>query len=127
MTAALNHTIVPAKDKQASAEFLRDILGTEPTTAWGPFVLLPLDHGLTLDYVDANEFDEHHYAFLVDETEFDAVFDRIVASGVSYYADPFRQQPGEINEHYGGRGVYFDDPDGHLMEAITQPYGATPE
>jgi catechol 2,3-dioxygenase-like lactoylglutathione lyase family enzyme len=126
VTVVLNHTIVPARDKRESAGFLGRILGIEPEP-WGPFLLLPVANGVSLDYVDAADFEEHHYAFLVDETEFDPIFERIKASGTTFYADPFRHQPGEINHHYGGRGVYFDDPDRHLMEVITQPYGADPE
>jgi catechol 2,3-dioxygenase-like lactoylglutathione lyase family enzyme len=127
MTAALNHTIVPATDKRASAEFLARILGVPAAPVWGPFAPLQLSNGVTLDFVDATDFAEHHYAFLVDESEFDAVFDRIRAAGTDFYADPGRRQHGEINHRYGGRGVYFDDPDHHLMEVLTQPYGAEPE
>ena len=122
MPATLDHTIVPATDKAASAAFLAHVLGIEGARAWGPFVVLPVGNGTTLDFVDAASPPEHHYAFLVDEDEFDAMFARVRASGAAYYADPFRRQPGEVNHHYGGRGVYFDDPDGHLMEILTQPY-----
>jgi catechol 2,3-dioxygenase-like lactoylglutathione lyase family enzyme len=127
MTVALDHTIVPATDKRASAEFLGGILDLSPASPWGPFVPLPLGNGVTLDFVDAVGFDERHYAFLVDEAEFDAMYERIRASGVAFYADPFRREPGGINHHYGGRGVYFDDPDNHLTEIITRTYGPRPE
>jgi extradiol dioxygenase family protein len=126
MTAQLNHTIVPAIDKHASAEFLGHILGIDAGRAWGPFVVLALANGVSLDFVDAAAVEEHHYAFLVEEGDFDTTFERIRATGTSYYADPFRRRPGEVNHRYGGRGVYFDDPDHHLMEVITRPYGATP-
>jgi catechol 2,3-dioxygenase-like lactoylglutathione lyase family enzyme len=82
---------------------------------------------VTLDFSDAVEFRPLHYAFLVSEAEFDAALARIRAGGVRHYASFRREQPGEINDLYGGRGVYFDDPNGHLMELITRPYGATPE
>jgi catechol 2,3-dioxygenase-like lactoylglutathione lyase family enzyme len=125
MSVALNHTIVPARDKRASAEFLAGILGIPDATPWGPFVVLPIPNGVSLDFIDAGDtFDQHHYAFLVDEAEFDPIFGRVRAAGVEYYADPHRSQPGEINHHSGGRGFYFDDPDDHLMEVITRPYGA---
>jgi catechol 2,3-dioxygenase-like lactoylglutathione lyase family enzyme len=127
MTAALDHTIVPVADKRASAEFLGGILGLPPAPPWGPFVPLPLANGVSLDFMDAVDFDERHYAFLVDESDFDAMLERIQASGVGFYADPSRRQPGRINTHYGGRGVYFDDPDNHLMEIITRTYGPEPE
>jgi catechol 2,3-dioxygenase-like lactoylglutathione lyase family enzyme len=65
-----------------------------------------------------------HYAFLVSEAEFDAAFARIGEAGITYWADPARSKPGEINRHDGGRGCYFEDPDGHLLEIITRPYGS---
>jgi catechol 2,3-dioxygenase-like lactoylglutathione lyase family enzyme len=127
MTIHLNHTIVAAHDKQASAEWLAGILGIETEPAWGPFIPVALADGVTLEYMDATGFDGQHYAFQVDEDEFDAIFGRVRAAEVTYYADPFLRQPDQINHHYGGRGVYFHDPNGHLMEIITQPYGPTPE
>jgi catechol 2,3-dioxygenase-like lactoylglutathione lyase family enzyme len=127
MTVALNHTIVPASDKATSAQFLGDILGVPAAKPWGPFLILALGNGVSLDFEDAGEVHPHHYAFLVDEAEFDPIFERIKAARVAFFADPFRRKPGEINHLYGGRGVYFDDPDGHSMEVITQPYGDVPE
>jgi catechol 2,3-dioxygenase-like lactoylglutathione lyase family enzyme len=122
MQVALNHTIVPATDKRRSADFLAGVLGVDAGQQWGPFVPVALSNEVTLDYMDARDFDEHHYAFIVAEADFDPIFERIKASGTRYYADPHRAQPSTINHGYGGRGVYFDDPDGHLMEVITQPY-----
>src|SRR6266498_1723906 len=124
MNVELNHTIVPATDKRASADFLGGILGLAPAPPWGPFVPLSLSNEVTLDFLDARSFSPHHYAFLIDEADFDPIFERIRSAGVSFYADPDRQHPGQINHRFGGRGVYFDDPDGHLMEVITRPYGA---
>ncbi len=125
MSIALNHTIIPARDKHASASFLGGILGLADPTEYGPFVVLSIPNGVSLDYIDGGPtFDQHHYAFLVDESEFDPIFERVRASGARYYADPHRTRPGEINHHDGGRGVYFDDPDDHVMEVITRPYGA---
>ncbi len=127
MTVALNHTIVPASDKAASSKFLARILGVPPAKRWGPFLVLALGNGVSLDFEDAHQVHPHHYAFLVDEADFDPIFEWIKAADVAYFADPFRKQPGRINHLYGGRGVYFDDPDGHFMEVITKPYGDTPE
>lgn len=89
MTAAVNHTIVPATDKRASAEFLRKVLGIDAAAPWGPFIVLSLANGVTLDFVDATSFEEHHYAFLVDESEFDAIFERVRAADVRFYADRY--------------------------------------
>ena len=126
MTVALNHTIIHASDQRKSAEFLGNILGIATGPDWGPFTPLALDNGVTLDFANGTEFETQHYAFLVDEAEFDGMFERIRATATGFYADPFRNEPGRINHLYGGRGVYFDDPDGHLMEIITQPYGTEP-
>ena len=127
MTVELNHTIIPAKDKWASAKFLADILNLEAGPEWGHFVPVKSENGVTLDFSDSEGYRQQHYAFLISEEEFDAACARIRAGGVKYYATPRRERPGEINHRYGGRGVYFDDPNGHLMELITQPYGPVPE
>jgi catechol 2,3-dioxygenase-like lactoylglutathione lyase family enzyme len=127
MSVELNHTIIPAKDKWASAKFLADILNLEAGPEWGHFVPVKTGNGVTLDFSDSEGFRPQHYAFLVSEAEFDAALARIRASGVEHYANFRRERPGEINHLYGGRGVYFDDPNGHLLELITRPYGPTPE
>jgi len=127
MSVELNHTIIPAKDKCASAKFLADILNLEAGPAWGHFVPVKTANGVTLDFDNREEFRPSHYAFLVSDDEFDAAFARIRGQGITYYADPRRTKPGEINHNHGGRGVYFQDPDGHLMEIITQPYGDQPQ
>ena len=127
MTVELHHTIIPAKDKWASAKFLAGILGLEARPEWSRFVPVRTGNGVTLDFADASEFRRQHYAFLVTEEEFDAALSRLKSAGVAVYADFNRAGRGEINHLYGGRGVYFDDPDGHLMEIITRPYGPTPE
>ena len=123
MSIELNHTIVAARDKQASAGFLAGILGIAAGAPWGPFVPVQLANRVTLDYMTVPEVRPQHYAFLVSDAEFDAAFARIRDAGLTYYADPGKQQPGEINHRHGGRGVYFDDPDGHFMELLTAPYG----
>src|SRR6516164_7775509 len=91
------------------------------------FVPVRTSNGVTLDFAEAAEFRRQHYAFLVGEQEFDTALSRIKSAGVAYYADFNRDGRGQINHLYGGRGFYFDDPDGHLMEIITRPYGPTPE
>ena len=127
MSIELNHTIIPAKDKWASAKFLADILNLEAGPEWGHFVPVKTENGVTLDFADSTDFNQRHFAFLVSEPEFDAALARIRAAGVKHYANFRRERPGEINHLYGGRGVYFDDPNGHLLELITRPYGPTPE
>ncbi|GAA3515421.1 VOC family protein [Actinocatenispora rupis] len=121
MVVELNHTIVAATDKLASATFLADILGVPVGEQFGPFVPVRLDNAVTLDYLTRPAgFPPQHCAFLVDDATFDAAFGRIRAAGLTYWADPGHEQPGEINTRWGGRGVYFADPDGHNMELLTR-------
>jgi len=119
----LNHTIVRVRDKRESATFLAEILGVLPQPQWGPFRPVQTSNGVTLDFVDSKDVRTQHYAFLVSDEEFDASFARLKQAGVTYYADPHKNDRGEINHLWGGRGVYFDDPNGHLLELITKPYG----
>jgi catechol 2,3-dioxygenase-like lactoylglutathione lyase family enzyme len=127
MSVELNHTIVHAHDPRASAEFLARILGVSVAPQWGPFLPVEVDR-VALDFMaDDGDFTRQHYAFLVSDDVFDAAYSRLGADGVQIWADPHLQEPGEINHHFGGRGVYFEDPDGHLMEFITTPYGTDPE
>jgi catechol 2,3-dioxygenase-like lactoylglutathione lyase family enzyme len=124
MSVQLNHTIVWCRDKQRSSAFLTEILGRPQVSRFGPFLVVELDNGCSLDFHDIDgEPKSQHYAFLIGEKEFDEIFARIRGRGMQYWADPGRPQPGEINHNDGGRGVYFQDPDGHLLEIITRPYG----
>ena len=123
--AELNHTIVWCTDKQRSAAFLADILGLPPARAFFHFLVVDLQNGVSLDfYQKEGPVSTQHYAFLVSDAEFDAGFAQIKRHGVAYWADPARSKPDEINHHFGGRGLYFADPDDHLLEMITRPYGA---
>ncbi|GAA2872999.1 VOC family protein [Streptosporangium fragile] len=126
MSVELNHTIVMARDRRASAEFLATILGLEVGAPLGPFLPVATANGVTLDFMtsDQGEITPQHYAFLVSEEDFDAIFQRIQQAGITYYADPGHDQPGQINRRDGGRGAYFDDPDGHNLEILTRPYGS---
>lgn len=127
MAITFNHTIVAARDRAESATFFTDLFGLPSATAFGPFLAVSLNHGVSLDYAqapDGSEITPQHYAFLVSEEEFDGIYGRIRAGGLQHWADPHGQQPGEINQHDGGRGVYFQDPSGHYLEIITRPYGS---
>jgi catechol 2,3-dioxygenase-like lactoylglutathione lyase family enzyme len=126
MSIQLNHTIVATRDKAAGAEFLAGILGLKVSPPFGPFLPVETANGVTLDFMDAgpNPVVPQHYAFLVSEEEFDAIFARVQEAGIPYYADPAHHEAGEINHLDGGRGTYFDDPDGHKLEIITRPYGS---
>ena len=122
MPVHLNHTIVAARDKQEAAAFLADVLGLPAPTSYGPFAVVTLDNDVSLDFA-ADDVHPRHYAFLVSEPEFDAIFGRICARGLDFWADPFERLPGRINTNDGGRGVYWKDPNGHVLEIITRPYG----
>lgn len=125
MSIQLNHTIVHARDSLASATFLSDILGLAAPVRFGPFHGVELDNGVTLDFLSHDgDITVEHYAFLVSEEEFDAIFGRIRQRGLPYWADPGHQHPGKINHNDGGRGLYWNDPDGHYLEIITRPYGS---
>ncbi|MFV2120061.1 VOC family protein [Streptomyces sp. Act-28] len=126
MSVKLDHTIVAARDKRESAEFLAHVLGLEVGAETGPFLPVRTANGVTLDFATVPE--EHitmqHYAFLISEAEFDAAFERIRRAGIPYWADPRQERPGEINRNDGGRGLYFLDPSRQAMEIITRPYGS---
>ncbi|MGA5465891.1 VOC family protein [Mycobacterium sp. NPDC050041] len=127
MAITFNHTIVAARDRQESATFFTDLFGLPAAQEFGPFLAVTLNHGVSLDYAQAAPEDDihpQHYAFLVSEDEFDAIYGRIRQRGMPHWADPRGSHPGEINHHDGGRGVYFQDPSGHYLEIITRPYGS---
>ncbi len=125
MTIKLNHTIVHSRDPRAAANFLASLFGLPEPVPFGPFLGVKVDNEVTLDFLDAGDMEVQmqHYAFLVGEEGFDQIFARIQERGVAYWADPGRKQEGQINHHFGGRGVYFQDPSGHLLEILTRPYG----
>jgi catechol 2,3-dioxygenase-like lactoylglutathione lyase family enzyme len=127
MSIELNHTIIWSKDKRASAAFLAGILGLEVGSDWGPFIPIRTGNGVTLDFAESENVRPQHYAFLVSDAEFDAGLARVKQAKIAFFADHDRSGPGEINHHYNGRGFYFADPNGHFMELITKPYGASPE
>ncbi len=119
--AELNHTIVHCHDKVRASAFLTDILALPPASPLFHFMMVPLSNGVSLDFEEQEgDIVSQHYAFHVSEAEFDHGFARIKALGVSYWADPARKQKGEINRRFGGRGVYFEDPDGHFLELMTR-------
>jgi len=125
MPVRLNHTIVAARDKHESATFLAEILGVPDPKPYGRFLVVDVDNGVSLDFADDDgPVHPQHYAFLVDESEFDEIFGRIRERGLQYWADPGRRRPGEINTNDGGRRVYWADPNGHFLEILTRPYGS---
>ena len=125
VSVQLNHTIVSCRDQQRSASFLTGILGLPPPVRFAHFLVVEADNDVSLDFGETTgPITPQHYAFLVGEEDFDAAFGRIHGQGLRYWADPGRTQPGVINHRDGGRGMYFEDPDGHLLEILTRPYGS---
>ena len=128
MAAQLNHTIVWCRDKHRSSAFMADMLGLPAPKAFLHFMVVDMANGVSLDFMEKEgPVAPQHYAFLVSDAEFDAGMALIAERGLIYWPDPARSKPGEINRHWGGRGVYFEDPDGHLLELITKPYGSERE
>jgi catechol 2,3-dioxygenase-like lactoylglutathione lyase family enzyme len=128
MPAQLNHTIVWCKDRHRSSAFMAEMLGLPPPRTFLHFEIVDAANGVSLDFMEKDgPVSPQHYAFLVSDAEFDAGMERIRDKGLTFWADPARSQPGEINRHWDGRGVYFEDPDGHLLEMITEPYGPEDE
>jgi len=126
MTVKLNHTIVHSKDPAAAADFYSAVFGLPAPVPFGPFLDVEVANEVTLAFLPAGDMEvqTQHYAFLVSEAEFDQIFARVKERGLPYWADPAKSRRSEINRHDGGRGVYFDDPSGHLLEIITRPYGS---
>ena len=125
MAISLNHHIVWCRDQRVSSEFLTGLFDLPPAVHWGPFMIVDLANGVSLDFHSVEgDIRSQHYAFLISEGEFDEIFGRIQDQGLEHWADPGLNRPGQINHNDGGRGVYFKDPDGHLLEIITRPYGS---
>ncbi len=126
MPLQLNHTIVAARDGEAAARWFADLFGVDPPTRFGHFWQIDTANGVGLDFASSGRDDitGQHYAFLVSEDDFTAIYGRIVEREMDHWADPQQRRPGEINRHDGGRGVYFLSPDGHYLEIITRPYGS---
>jgi catechol 2,3-dioxygenase-like lactoylglutathione lyase family enzyme len=124
MPILFNHTLVNVRDKQESAPFVAEILGLPGPTPYGPFLVVQIENEVSLDFIDVGTVHVQHYAFLVGESEFDEILGRIVDRGLTYWADPWKERPNEFNTDDGGRGLYWEEPSGHLLEIITRPYGS---
>ena len=120
MTIELDHTIIPARDKDEAARFFARIFGLDYGGPGGHFAPVEVNDRLTFDFDNASEFEHHHYAFHVSDDEFDAIFGRIRAERIVYGSGPRSHQNMELNHRNGGRGLYFANPDGHLLELMTR-------
>jgi catechol 2,3-dioxygenase-like lactoylglutathione lyase family enzyme len=119
MPILLDHTIVPARDKLASATFFAEIFGLSVKSADGYFAQVQVNDSLTFDFSDEPKPQSHHYAFHISDTEFEAIYERVKAKGLPYGSGPYNHTDGKIYTRRGGRGFYCDDPNGHLLEVMT--------
>lgn len=125
MSVQLDHTIVAAPDNTASATFLSEIMGLPEPKQMGHFMAVEADNGVTFDFVSTDEeIRSQHYAFLVGDDDFDQIFGRIRARDLPFWADPGQNELGEVRLRGESRGIYFEDPGGHLLEILTRPEGA---
>lgn len=129
MAPALDHTIVACRNKERSARYLADVFGLGDPQRSGRFLAVQLENGVTLDYSEDGDetstIATQHYAFVVGEEEFDEIFGRIVERGQAYWADPGLRRSSQVATRGNGRGVYFKDPDGHLLEILTRSPGGS--
>lgn len=116
----LNHTIVRAHDNEASARFFADIMGLAYEGPQGHFAPVRINDELTLDFDNSDEVTHAHYAFKVSDEEFEGIFERVKAAGITYGSGPGGGWDMQINTRRGGRGFYFPDPNGHSLEVMTR-------
>ena len=121
MAIQLDHVIVPSRQRVASAKLLAELLGVPWEASRGEFTPVYVSDSLTLDFDDRDSFESHHYAFFISDDEFDAILGRVKAAGRKWGSGPRSHEDGQINTRRGGRGFYFADLDGHLLEVMTTP------
>jgi catechol 2,3-dioxygenase-like lactoylglutathione lyase family enzyme len=122
MAIQLDHLIVPSRDPVAAATALAGLLDVPWEESQGPFTPVYVNETLTLDFADRAPFEPHHYCFRVSDAEFDAIFGRIQAARVPYRSSPLGETDMQINHRLGGKGIYWQDADGHLWEILTVSY-----
>jgi len=122
MEITLNHTIVPSHDNVASAKFYEAIFGFEFVKEWGHFAVVKVNRTLTLDFMNEDDFPSLHYAFKVSDQQFDDILGRVKLENISFGSGPGSSADGKITHRFNGRGVYFKDPNGHVLEIITKDY-----
>lgn len=127
MPVSLNHTIVYCRDQRASATLLAELLGLPDPTTFGPFSVVQAANGVSLDFLEEETVHPQHYAFLVEDDEFDQIHQRLLARDIPYWADPGLTRSQQTNSNDGGRGLYWLDPDSHILEILTVPYGGWPK
>ncbi len=129
MSIELDHSIVPAHQRDASAQLLAKLLGVPcGEAAAGPFYAVYVNDGLTLDFIQTDEeFPIYHFCFRVDEAAFDRILGRLRAEGIAFRSSVRGPSDGQINTDYGGRMVYWNLPEGHQWEILTVSYARQPD
>ena len=122
MEITLNHTIIFTHNNIDTAKFYERVFGFEFVKEWGSFAAVKVNSTLTLFLLNMQEFQSAHYAFKVTESDFDKIFSKVKSENIAYGSTPFAPENGQINYNNGGRGVFFKDLNGHLLEIITQDY-----
>ena len=122
MEITLNHTIIPAYDKVKSAEFYTRIFGFKYIGKFSHFIVVRVNKTLCLDFADSEKFDPHHYAFKVTDQDFDSIFERLKLENIKYGSGPYTSENMNMNHDNEGRGIYFRDANGHLLEILTTDY-----
>ena len=120
MSIELNHTIIPSADKVIASSFYTRIFAFECLGRVSDFYAVRVNDTLTLDFKDSNEFTINHYAFKVDDENFDKIYAKIKEEEIIYGSDPYDLENMQLNRWHGGRGFYFRDPNGHILEILTQ-------
>jgi catechol 2,3-dioxygenase-like lactoylglutathione lyase family enzyme len=125
MPVRFNHMMIAARDRHASAAFFAEMFGLPAPDDSRMFSVVRLaDEEMLLFAEPGIDFPGQHYAFPIDDETFDGLLSRLQERAIAYQGDPRGRLPNQINTNHGGRGVYFDDPSGHHLEALTRPYGA---
>lgn len=123
MKVEFNHTLIHSKNKAESANFVSELLGLPPPIPFHIFLVVQLTNGASLDFIETDKaFAPQHYAFLVGEQEFDHIYTKIWDRDFPFWADPAKKISKKFNTHFGGRGLYFEEPSGNFLEIITRPY-----
>ena len=122
MEITLNHTIVPSYDKVKSTEFYARIFGFKYIGKFARFIVIRVNKTLCLDFSNSDKFEPHHYAFKVSEQDFDTIFERLNTENIIHGSGPYNPDDMKINHDNDGRGVYFRDANGHLLEILTTDY-----
>jgi len=121
----LNHTIVPSYKHEETAKFYEKIFGFTFVKIWGHFAVVKVNSTLTLDFVVREDFDKVHLAFKVSEKEFKEILERLERDNIVFGSGPYAINDGEINHNDGGLGLYFKDPNEHVLEILTKDYDLT--